>query len=1155
MALRECEKCHEKGMTIATRQTMKICPHRSFRAVFTLAVALLLGVTLTPARLFAQTATTGALSGVVADSSGAVVPGATVTVRDTATGATLTVTTNAEGRFSALLLKPSTYEISAQYTGLASGKTSVAVTVGQTVTSDLKVTPSGENTTVTVSAQAAQLTDTQSPALVTTFTEQQIQNLPAPGGDITTVAFTAPGVAVNAGGSYGNFSADGLPGTSNLYVMNGFDDEDPFLNLNNSGSSNLSLGQGEIDEASVVLNGYSAQYGRAAGAILNYTTKSGTNKFHGMLNYFYNGDVLNANDWFRNYSGEGRQRAISNEWAANVGGPIIKDKLFFFADYEGLRYVLPDTGYAVFPSTQFQNYMLANVPSDALPLYEQAFALYNASPSHASAVAVTTGSGPLQDSTGSLGCGGFAGTAGATAAGLGTQYSCETAAVGSASATNKEWLFTARVDWNISDRQKLFGRFKMDRGTQPTYTSFVSPAFNTISSQPSYEGQLNDTIVFNPHLTNQFIFAANWYTAYFGPSDLSQTLSTFPTYWGFYDGAINGNGTAFGSLGAPYYFPQGRNVSQYQFVDDLSWTKGSHTFRFGYNFRRDDISDYDAQELENGFYEFLSLDNLANGQLATSDGSQSYYLQNFAKQSTAYLALYNIGAYLQDEWQATSRLHTTVGIRFDRTGNPLCNNNCFARYNGTFPDATTDDPYNQAISANLADAFPSVEAVVVQPRFGFNYDVTGNGRTVIRGGIGLFGDLPAATYLDSFVQNFPQLYSATVTSGEIAPATSVNSAPYFAAQSNSLLQSGFSSGQTATQISNSLGAIGVPFTAPNLTISQQQWRSPKYLEWNLQVQHQIGRYDAIIIGYVGNEGYDELIQNPFVNASSSTPFGNLPTTSPDTRFGAVNAFLNEANSNYNGGSITYKHIDRGLTVDVTYNYSHALDDVSNGGAGEYYNATAVNQMASPSSIAALNYSNADYDYRHNLTADYVYQMPYLKGHSAWVNSVAGGWLFSGKTYWRTGSPFSIVDSSLYQSTFGGSAQILAAAVPGAKLKYHCNGNGITTPCLSDSEFETSDTQTTFGNVRRNAFYGPHYADSDWTLSKKFVNLERFTVQIGASAFNVFNHPNFGQPSNDVGAGSIGSSGNIVAPPTSPYGSFQSAGVGGRVLQVFGKVNF
>ncbi|ACO31975.1 MULTISPECIES: carboxypeptidase regulatory-like domain-containing protein [Acidobacterium] len=1133
----------------------------------TLALGLMVGAApilfvggATPA--FAQNATTGALTGVVTDTTGAVVPNAKVTLTDIATGAKIKVSTNAEGRFTAALLKPDTYNVVASAQGLASTPQAVSVLVGQTPTVTLQVTPNAGSTTVTVSAQAAQLTDTQSPALITTFTEKQIQNLPAPGGDITTVAFTVPGVVVNAGGSYGNFSADGIPGTSNLYVLNGFDDEDPFLNLNNSGSSNLTLGQGEIAEASVVLNGYSSQYGRAAGAIINYTTKSGSNQFHGEANYYYNGDVLNANDWFRNNAGQGRPRAVSNEWAANIGGPILHNKLFFFADYEGLRYALPASGDAVFPTQAFQNYMLSHVPNDSVSLYKQAFNLYNASPSLASASPVTTGNGPLQDSSGTLGCGNFAGTTynGQT---FGVDTPCELAAQGTASSINKEWLFTGRVDWNISSKQKLFGRYKMDRGTQPTYTSFVNPAFNTISSQPAYEGQLNDTYSFTPNLTNQFVFAANWYTAYFGPANQQQALQTFPTYWAVSDGAINAgaaNGGTLGALGTPYYFPQGRNVTQYQFVDDLTWVKGRNTFQFGYNFRRNDISDYDSQQIENGFYDFLDMRNVANGVLSypipgTTNTAQSLYLQNFSTKPTAYLAVYNLGAYLQDQYQPTSRLHLTLGARFDRTGNPLCNNNCFARYNGTFPQSDTTAAYNAAISDNLAHPYPNIESVIFQPRLGFNYDVTGDGHTVVRGGIGLFADLPPDLILDSLIQNFPNVYAATVQTGDVADASSPTSAGYYATQSDILLENGFANGATATQLTNELGAINVPFTPPSMVLTQNRWRAPKYLEWNLQVQHQFNRSNALIVGYAGNEGYDEIIQNPFLNAYG---FGSLPSTAPDSRFGAVAKVENEANSNYNGLSVTWKHVDNhGLTADVTYTFSHALDDVSNQ-VGENYNSSSIYGQLSPQGIGTLNYSNADFDIRHSLVADYTYQEPEFHNHGWLFNEVAGGWLFAGKTYWRSGQPFSIIDSGLVQGSFyplNGQAQVLAALIPGQTLPHSCTGNGIDKPCLSTSQFESASTQTTFGNIRRNSIYGPHYADSDWALSKQFVTYKDFNFKLGAYAFNVFNHPNFGLPSNDVAGGSIGSSGNILAPPTSPYGSFQQAGVGGRVLQVFGKITF
>jgi hypothetical protein len=191
--------------------------------------------------------------------------------------------------------------VTASAESLKSDTLQLTVILGTTVPGDIKVTPTGSSTVVEVTSTSAPLMDTQNVALATTFNEEQIQELPTPGGDVTTVAFTAPGVVMNAGGSYGNFSSDGLPGISNLFVLNGFDNQDPFLNLNNSGSSNLTLGQGELAEATVIQNAYNSQYGRAAGAIIQYTTKSGGNRFHGEADYNWNGTALNANGWFNEH--------------------------------------------------------------------------------------------------------------------------------------------------------------------------------------------------------------------------------------------------------------------------------------------------------------------------------------------------------------------------------------------------------------------------------------------------------------------------------------------------------------------------------------------------------------------------------------------------------------------------------------------------------------------------------------------------------------------------------------------------------------------------------------------------------------------------------------------------------------------------------------
>ena len=196
--------------------------------------------------VWAQTQTTGAFSGTVADQTGAVVPGATVTVTDVSTSSKQVVKTDAEGRYTVGLLKPGAYKLTASTAGMQSNTVEASAVLSTTIGVDIKVTATGNQTIVEVNSTTLPLVDTENVALATTFTEQQIQELPTPGGDVTTIAFTAPGVVVNVGGAYGNFSSDGLPGISNLFVLNGFDNQDPFLNLNNSGSSNLTLGQGEL---------------------------------------------------------------------------------------------------------------------------------------------------------------------------------------------------------------------------------------------------------------------------------------------------------------------------------------------------------------------------------------------------------------------------------------------------------------------------------------------------------------------------------------------------------------------------------------------------------------------------------------------------------------------------------------------------------------------------------------------------------------------------------------------------------------------------------------------------------------------------------------------------------------------------------------------
>lgn len=1151
----------------------------------------------------AQTAVTGSINGVVADSNGAVVHNATVTVKDTATNAVRTFTTNSDGRFTAPFLPPDRFDVSATSPGLQSVTTTVQILVGQQSAVNLTVTPTASVQTVQVSANNAQLIDTQTSNTTTTFTTLQFQNLPAPGGDITTIAFTVPGVIVGAGTSgFGEIVSDGLPGLSNMVIVNGIDyNNSQYGGTNFSGSSNLTLGQQEIAQASVVQNGYSTEYGRQAGIIETYATKSGSNRVHGLLQYDYNSSGLNANDFFNNLNGVPKSKAVSNQYAAQIGGPIKRNKLFFFADTEGIRYVLPQTGFVNLPSKALQASVLANpnITAASKSLYGTMFASTNASPALASAVPVVTGKGSLQDSSGKYGCGSLAGTPDYASGGtLGTSAaeSCMDSAFINAAGLNREWLATGRIDWNVSDKHKIFFRVTDDQGQQPTFVSLINPLWDIGSDQPAYTGQMNDTYSFTPNLTNQFIVGALYYSAIFKPTNLTAALASSPTQ--FIESADGGTNSLSGVGQSSFFaggttlgtiwddFPGGTNGTQYQVVDDLSWLRGNHNFKFGLDFLHYDLTDTVLQTAAyGGFYVFGQAADEFGGSLP--GGAGSTFTQGFPRAGLAnlYDAVYNVGIYAQDEWRVKPNLVLDYGLRVDRNGNPACVNNCFGHYVGGFPDtsATLNTPYNSTISYGHRSAFPSIETAVVQPRVGFNWDTRGDGKTVLRGGIGLFSDQFPGLILEQAQSGFPNRYFAGVASGTVAEGA--GSAEAVAAGSAAAVLSGFSQGATFNSISTTLAAQGIAFAPPNYATTPNKFHSARYLEYSLQLQRQITPSDALILSYAANHGYDLFMPvnnfNQNVGTSlyggyGSGAFDDVPTTSADPRFATVQGFTTNAISNYNGLSVQYKHIDRrGLTTDISYTWSHALDDISNGGNSQLpYNGSSVSFQLTPNSPSTLMYSNADYDIRHNFVMDLVYAEPYHFSNKL-VDFAAAGWTVGAKAYWRSGEPFSVFNvnagNALGANATGGNTVL--ATVLNNHFNRYCNSFSkpcFQTPGIFNGQGLTVNAagaivpsgpgpypQTNFGNVPRNSFYGPHYSDVDVNLYKDLFKKGDLAFQIGAQAYNVLNRVNFGPPGNNASNPStLGVISSDIGPPTSPYGSSQSASiVSGRILVVQGRLLF
>ncbi len=266
----------------------------------------------------AQSITSGDITGTVTDPSGAATPKATVTLTNAHTNATQSTITGLQGTYRFAFLPPGTYNVTVTATGFQSQQlTGIAVTAGQPTVADARLQVAASSTTVEVSA-TGDVIQTGNADVNTTYNAQMIQNLPNPGGDITYFAQTTPGVVMNTQAGYGNFVADGMPATSNLFTVNGTNNNDPFFGINNSGASNLMLGANDIAEASVINSPYSAQYGQYAGSQITYTTKSGTNEFHGNAIYMWNGRIMNANQFFSNQAGLARPFNNFNEWQAGV---------------------------------------------------------------------------------------------------------------------------------------------------------------------------------------------------------------------------------------------------------------------------------------------------------------------------------------------------------------------------------------------------------------------------------------------------------------------------------------------------------------------------------------------------------------------------------------------------------------------------------------------------------------------------------------------------------------------------------------------------------------------------------------------------------------------------------------------------------------------
>lgn len=1175
--------------------------------------------------LAAQSGTSSAIAGTVVDVTGAALPNASVSATEVDTGAARTEETSGDGQFLFSQVNPGTYTVTVRASGFAAQTSQlVAVEVGRTVTLNFNLTVSAALQTVEVKGEQG-LLSLNNPNTTTTLESKTIASLPNSGQDLTYLTQFSQGALMNTAGSssdakapggYGNVEFNGLPATSNGYILDGYDSNDPWLGLNIGLSTNLVIGLDAVDQATVNTDSFSVDQGRYAVAQVNYFTKSGSNAFHGDLYEIWNGSLFNAEDYFLHANDTPgniakKPRSVVNEFGVSAGGPIAKDKLFFFAHYEGIRIALPLVTPTTLPTPAYQRYVLGQLASggyDAItgqnlpaqpaeiPFYESMFSLLPAP----GGTPLPVVSCPLDTSGNLL----PAPPSGVLLNGGG----CAAERQESLNNSDTENLIVVKIDHTINSRDSIWYRFQRDTGLQAEWTDPIHSMFNSYSPQPQYTLVVGYTHIFSPTLVNQFNPGADWYSSIFEPNNFSQALETFPIVL-----AAGSDSVPFTTIGGlDDTFPQGRKVTQWQINDNLTWTRGRHTLHFGVNTRRVDSSDYDLGE---GIVPTVSYNDLAE----FTYGAAYSASQSFPVSLKERVAAGNLEFYGMDTYKPSAKTTVTYGMRVTWNTNVTSPQGLFGRMAGSFLDAShaTNQPLNQVVLARAHNLFAATPLFIYQPRASIAYQLLP--RTVVHAGFGVFNDIIPQQIADSGLMNAPN--DPSFTGGIGGPVGGLGIAPGVpgsavgaAANANTLFQATFSSGG-APCVGMQPGAATCPLAVSLNTFPTGTLKTPYYYQYSLGVEQQIGSRGDLRADYVGTRGLHEPYQvqlNGYQNVCAGC-FAPFPYQQPlDQRFGNVTEFQTGANSIYNGLQAVYTQQWGGLTLRGNYTFSHCLDEVSNGGLLAFSMQGLESPL--PGELSRQD-ASCDYDVRNNISAFGVYQVPFHSGNPL-LRQVLGGWSISETGFLHSGLPFSVLSqqysaqvpkypykacdpanpascqqggvlqASNLAQTIQFAAPEYANRVPGAPLYRKSPYPGVTLagtrqwlnpdafvsvvdPTTGDCYTgtvgvpPTSDNPTIcqFGNSGRNSVRGPHFTYSDIYISKTFPIEAGIKLRIDGQFFNAFNHPNFAIPSTvQAGVpGSVPAKFGTLQGMTSPPTGLLGVGLGGdtspRMIAFQGRIEF
>ena len=1003
-----------------------------------------------------------ALSGTITDPSGAVVPGVGVTVVSQTTGLKRSVLTDTAGEYRFAGLPTGAYTIRAEKTGFQT-QVREGIALNSDLNIDFSLTIGALPQKITVNANLSGI-DTTTSTVSGLVAEPSLTKLPLNNQDLFSAVALEPGVAPDpssapsllSSGRTAQVAINGIRPSMTNVLIDGMDATDPVWGFSPAGASGFFLGLDELAQVSVLTQTFNAEYGGHGGAVIDMTTKSGGNQFHGLLWELHRDASLDARNYF-DLSANPIPPFVRNQFGAGMGGPLKRDHTFFFANYEGFREVEASTAIATAPDPLAHEGLLpsANNPAActsanssgcaAIPINPQTQQFLNLMP---------PSNGPDNgDGTGEL----ITADKGAT----------------------REDHGMVRIDHNFSNTHSVFARYTVDDsssvvpyvGTPPgTYL----PGFPTLHLARNQYVTIQDRTTFSRELVNELRIGVNRTTASSSSDNTHPglSISLVPDRpFGMIDI------TGISLLGNSPAFPLGDFSTVYQVQDQLSRTIGRHTLKFGAEFRRLELNstlDFGV----NGFYTFEDL-NPFGLPAASNNPALEFFLEGVplsyvgvnpsnADSERGYRETVASG-FAQDFMRVNSRITANIGLRYDFYSNPT---EAHGRLSA-FPNLATDS------APTVGMLFASTPLDLLSPQAGFAWDVFGDGKIMVRSGFGIYRDqLPAMAYgLDRLLPPFFDLEEFVF--------------PQFLNPQNA-------------QVTQPLDPFAMTYYP----------KFPYALQYNLNVQRQLAPGMILTAGYFGTRGNHLTRQgegNPFEPALGHRYNPNLPSP--------VTTILTDAQSLYSSGQVSVsKRYTHNLFWQASYTFAHSADDAS----VDFF-VDSVNDPPGSQNIFDRKGSRgrSDFDIRHNFVANAAYQL-------AGAGRFLRGWQIAAVASVHSGVPFTPVlsfDNADVQS-------LLIAERPnlvGNPYAGVCpNGGRVgTVACWFNPGAFAVPPAGQFGNAGRNILRGPAFAQFDPALHKDFAIVHEWRITVGVEAYNLFNHPNFGVPSNTQSALSLGGNGDAV----------------------------